>query len=71
LADFGRHLAHEQNCHELYGWLTEIDCHLVASASLEIGETPLRLPLGVYCEGLKAEEIKDTWFFMCGDSDFL
>jgi hypothetical protein len=71
LVDFGRHLADELNCRELYGWLTEIDCHMLASPSLEIGETPLRLPLGVYCEGLKAEEVKDSWFFMCGDSDFL
>ncbi|MDP7455598.1 MAG: GNAT family N-acetyltransferase, partial [Gammaproteobacteria bacterium] len=71
LAGFGRHLASELDCRELYGWLTEIDCHLVADSSLQIGETPLRLPLGVYCEGLQAAEVKDTWFFMCGDSDFL
>ncbi|NQV69614.1 MAG: GNAT family N-acetyltransferase [Pseudohongiella sp.] len=71
LASFGRHLASELNCQDLYGWLTEVDCPLIADTSVIIGEKPLRLPLGVYCEGLQASEVKDSWFFMCGDSDFL
>ena len=71
LANFGRHLASELGCRELYGWLTEIDIKLVSDSALVIEEPPLRLPLGVYSDGLKAEDIRDTWFFMCGDSDFL
>lgn len=68
---FGRQLASELECRELYGWLTEVDCHLVAGTGESIAETPLRLPFGVFCEGLNPDEIRDKWFFLCGDSDFL
>jgi hypothetical protein len=71
LAAFGRQLASELGCRELYGWLTEIDRELISDSALVVVDPPLRLPLGVYSDGLKAEEIRDTWFFMCGDSDFL
>ncbi len=71
MADYGRYLASELNCIDLYGWLTEIDLHLFTSPSITVLETRLRLPLVVYREGLKSEEVADKWFFMCGDSDFL
>lgn len=71
LVRFGRWLASDLNCQDMHGWLTEVDSHLIADTAAIIGEKPLRLPLGVYCEGLKPEEVKDSWFFMCGDSDFL
>lgn len=68
---FGKHLASELGCQDMHGWLTEVDSHLITDTAAIIGEKPLRLPLGVYCEGLKPEEVQDSWFFMCGDSDFL
>lgn len=71
LADYGRHLASSLDCLDLYGWMTEVDLPLFKDPSVKISDTPLRLPLGVYCDGLKPEEIQDKWFLMCGDSDFL
>jgi len=71
LVQFGKNLAVELNCGEMYGWLTEVDSDLVADTSVIISETPLRLPLGVYSDGLTADDVRDKWFFMCGDSDFL
>lgn len=68
---FGRQLAADLQCQDMHGWLTEVDSHLITDTAAIIGEKPLRLPLGVYCEGLKPEEVQDSWFFMCGDSDFL
>lgn len=68
---YGRQLASELGCQDMHGWLTEVDSHLMTDTAAIIGEKPLRLPLGVYCEGLKPEEVQDSWFFMCGDSDFL
>jgi len=71
LAEFGRILTAEANCREFYGWLTDVDCPLFADSSVEIRESAVRLPISVFCEGLTAEEMQDSWFFMCGDSDFM
>jgi len=71
LVEAGRHLAFEKECKDLYGWLTEVDYSLIANTDVITGEKPLRLPLGVYSPGLKASEVQDKWFFMCGDSDYL
>ena len=71
LVSFGRSLASSSNSTALYGWLTEVDCPLIADSDESITSPPLRLPFGVYREGLDPEEIRDKWFFMCGDSDFL
>lgn len=71
LIGFGRHLAAELNCRELFGWLTEVDLPFVAASDEAIGETPLRLPFGVYRKGLDPAAIRDKWFFTFGDSDFL
>ena len=71
LVIFARQLASKLNCQDMFAWLTEVDSYLIADTAAIIGERPLRLPLGVYCDGLKPDEVKDSWFFMCGDSDFL
>lgn len=71
LISFGQQLASDLHCSEMFGWLTQVDCPLLAETGVSIGDTPLRLPFGVYREGLNPEEIRDKWFFMCGDSDFL
>jgi len=71
LVNFGRSLASSSNSIELYGWLTEVDYPLISNTDESIASPPLRLPFGVYREGLDPEEIRDKWFFMCGDSDFL
>ena len=71
LVNFGRSLASSSNSIELYGWLTEVDYSLISNTEESIASSPLRLPFGVYREGLDPEEIRDKWFFMCGDSDFL
>ncbi|HBW83039.1 MAG TPA: hypothetical protein DEF79_03245 [Gammaproteobacteria bacterium] len=71
LVRYAKSLASEQNCSEMFGWLTDRDCHLISETGEKFNELPLRLPLGVYREGLDPEEIRDRWFFMCGDSDFM
>jgi len=71
LVNFARHRARELNCNKLYGWLTEIDAPLIASTEPIVEKDPLRLPLGVYSPGLTADDVRDKWFFLCGDSDFL
>ena len=71
LVSFGRSLASNFDSTQLYGWLTEIDCSLITDSDESIASPPLRLPFGVYRKGLDPEEIRDKWFFMCGDSDFL
>lgn len=71
LVNYARHRASLQGCKKLYGWLTEIDAPLVAVTEPIVETAPLRLPLGVYSPGLTAEDVRDKWFFMCGDSDFL
>jgi hypothetical protein len=71
LVEFARHHAAELDCGKLYGWLTEIDLPLVAGTDPVTEAEPLRLPLGVYSPGLTAGDVRDKWFFLCGDSDFL
>jgi len=71
LINFSRHRASELACNKLYGWLTEIDASLIAGTDPVVEKDPLRLPLGVYSPGLTADDVRDKWFFLCGDSDFL
>ncbi len=71
LVEFARHRAAELDCGKLYGWLTEVDLALVAGTDPVTEAEPLRLPLGVYSPGLTADDVRDKWFFLCGDSDFL
>jgi len=70
LVCYAKSLAHEEQCSEVFGWMTDIDCHLISGTGENLSELPLRLPFGVYREGLDPEEIRDRWFFLCGDSDF-
>ncbi|MCB1672585.1 MAG: hypothetical protein R3F41_03170 [Gammaproteobacteria bacterium] len=71
LVNFARYRAAQLNCGKLYGWLTEVDRDLIEATDPVIEKPPLRLPLGVYSPGLSADEVRDKWFFLCGDSDFL
>ena len=71
LVNFARHRAFSVGAGKLYGWLTDVDYPLVESTAPDTDDDPLRLPLGVYSPGLRAEDVRDKWFFMCGDSDFL
>jgi len=71
LIEFGKNRAAELACGKLYGWLTKIDLPLIKDTDPITGAEPLRLPLGVYSPGLAAEDVRDKWFFLCGDSDFL
>lgn len=71
LINYARQLAGQLGCQKLYGWLTERDLPLVAATDPIIEKPPLRLPLGVYSPGLSAGDVRDKWFFLCGDSDFL
>jgi hypothetical protein len=71
LVNFARYLAASHPAQRLYGWLTEVDFPLVAGTEATIENEPLRLPLGVYSPGLTADDARDKWFFLCGDSDFL
>ncbi|MBK51283.1 MAG: hypothetical protein CMQ45_02730 [Gammaproteobacteria bacterium] len=71
LVRYAKRLASEQDCPEMFGWMTDLDCHLISGTGENREKLPLRLPLGVYREGLDPEEIRDRWFFMCGDSDFM
>ena len=68
---YTKSLASEEHCAEVFGWLTDLDCHLITGTGQHLNELPLRLPFGVYRRGLDPEEIRDRWFFMCGDSDFM
>ena len=68
---YTKSLASEQRCAEVFGWLTDLDCHLITGTGEQLNELPLRLPFGVYRRGMDPEEIRDRWFFMCGDSDFM
>jgi len=71
LINFARYLAAGHPTPKLYGWLTEVDRSLVAETDPIVENEPLRLPLGVYSPGLTADDVRDKWFFLCGDSDFL
>jgi hypothetical protein len=71
LIHYARQLASQMGCRKLYGWLTERDLPLVGATDPIIEKPPLRLPLGVYSPGLSADDVRDRWFFLCGDSDFL
>lgn len=71
LVNFGRDFTTNLGCSDLYGWLTQVDCDLVSGTDAVVSDTPLRLPFGVYRKGLDPADVKDKWFFMCGDSDFL
>jgi len=71
LIEFGKNRAAELACGKFYGWLTKIDLPLIIDTDPIAGAEPLRLPLGVYSPGLAAEDVRDKWFFLCGDSDFL
>ena len=70
LVCYAKSLANKEQCSEMFGWMTDIDCNLISGTGEKPKELPLRLPFGVYREGLDPEEIRDRWFFMCGDSDF-
>jgi len=71
LVNYARHRAGETRCNKLYGWITARDLPLIAETDPILEKPALRLPLGVYSPGLKAEEVREKWFFLCGDSDFL
>ena len=70
LVCYAKSLAKKERCSEMFGWMTDIDFNLISGTGGKPKELPLRLPFGVYREGLDPEEIRDRWFFMCGDSDF-
>ena len=71
LVNYAKNRAGQLGCGKLYGWLTEVDLPLVADTDPIVEKEPLRLPLGVYSPGLTADDVRDSWFFLCGDSDFL
>ena len=70
LVFYAKSLAKKERCSEMFGWMTDIDFDLISGTGGKPNELPLRLPFGIYREGLDPEEIRDRWFFMCGDSDF-
>ena len=45
---YTKSLASEQHCAEVFGWLTDLDCHLITGTGEQLNELPLRLPFGVY-----------------------
>lgn len=71
LIRYAKQLAFACQSRDLFGWLTEIDSAVADNTGMRAGEVPLRLPLGIYSPGLRADDVRDKWFFMCGDSDFL
>ena len=71
LVNFAKNRAAQLGCDKLYGWMTEVDFPLISNTDSIVEKEPLRLPLGVYSPGLTADDVRDSWFFLCGDSDFL
>ena len=71
LIRFGRSLANERGCEDLYGWLTEVDCRYFDNSGLTVHDIGVRIPTSVCSAGPPPAELQDAWFLMTGDTDFL
>ena len=71
LAVYCRGLATEKNCKGLFAWITEADSYLFDCPEMTINDIGVRIPTSICTDGPSPDELKNTWFLMAGDTDFL
>ena len=71
LISYCRHVAMQNNCTALFAWITEADSYLFDGPDMTINDIGVRIPTSVCTDGPSPEDLKDSWFLMAGDTDFL
>jgi hypothetical protein len=66
-----RQQANVKGCAMLFAWITDVDSYLFDGPEMVVKDIGVRIPTSICTDGPSPEELKNTWFLMAGDTDFL